>query len=158
MAFTKQQALERIEKRDYFNKRTATPETLEFRKKLQQYRDELKGTPIQTGDKTVYFGGAGEHKILLHRFNSGADTTQLGVSKEWVVYGNENPLIRKVLLSEIAKLEISEEETADEDPMEGLSYEEIKKQIIEEYEAKKASKTQQAAEGLPSEFVRSSDL
>lgn len=156
MAFSKEKALEKIEKREGFNPRRADPETLNFRDLVLEYKDELKGTPIQTGDKTVYFGGAGDQKIMLHRFNSGADVTQLSISREWVVYGNENPLIRKVLLSEIAKLEINKDE---EPNLEGLSYEEIKRQIIEEYEAtkKSASKTSQA-EGLPAEFTKASDL
>ena len=156
MAFSKEEALIELEKRDYFNEKKATPETLEFRDLVLEYKEELRGTPIQTGDKTVYFGGAGDQKIMLHRFTSGTDVTRVAISKEWVVWGNENPLIRKILLSEIAKIELNGKSESIE---EVSNYEEIKKQIIQEYEQQKAkaSKTAQA-EGLPAEFTKASDL
>lgn len=150
MAYSKEKAIEELDKREFFNEKKASPETLEFRRQVLKNKEELRGTPIPVGEKTLYFGGAGDHKILLHRFNLGADTTKLSISSEWIVWGNENKLIRKILLSEIDKIK--------KNSFGDLNYEELKKQIIQEYEEEKRTSQTQQAEGLPSEFTKASEL
>ena len=104
--FTKEEVMSKIRKQEKFDPSTATPETLEFRRKCRKFKKQLMGTGIRTGNKMFYFGGAGPDSILLHFFISGADITQASGGKLWVIWGKENPLIRKILLSEIEKIKM----------------------------------------------------
>ena len=105
--FTKQQIMDKIKKQEKFDPTTASSETLELRRKCRKFKKQLMGTGIKVGNKTFYFGGAGPDNLLLHFFVSGADTTQASGGKLWVIWGKENPLIRKTLLSEIEKIQIN---------------------------------------------------
>lgn len=106
MMFDKKQIMSKIKKQEKFDPTTADPETLEFRRKCKKFKKQLMGTGIKIGQKTFYFGGAGPDNLLLHFFVSGADTTQVSAGKLWVIWGKENPLIRKILLSEIEKIKM----------------------------------------------------
>lgn len=83
-----------IEKREFFNSRRATPETLAFREEVLENKEELYLLPIKTGDKTWYFGGAGEHKIMFFKLESGIDATNVSVGKFWVLYNKLNPIVK----------------------------------------------------------------
>lgn len=151
--YSKNEFIKQMEKREFFNERKATPETLEFRKLVLENKEELIGTCIQTGDKNWYFMGAGDHKLMFGIFTTGADCTQASLGKNWVVWGKENPLIRKVLLSEIAKIEINGEVETTGDEVE--TYEEIKRQIIKEKQSR--TKTQ-PAQKISTDFITADKL
>lgn len=143
MALTKNQIQEKIDTEisEKFDFENADLETRKFRKLVQKYKEDLKWTPIKIGNKTVYFEGAGYHKIVYRIPILGPDVTKFCFPKGWVVYGKENPEMRRVLLKEIVKIKGDKEN------------------VFKEYQ-----KTKNEAEGRPSQegytedFIKASDL
>ena len=142
---------EAIEYIGYFVFKQADEETLKFRKDVRENKDELFLTPIKTGDKTWYFGGAGKHNMLFYKLDSGLDTKRTSAGKYWVIYGNENPLVRKTLMGEIEK--IKKENGDDEFEIPEKSFEQIQKEV-KEFEAK----IRPTQEEFPTEFIQASEL
>ena len=108
-----------VEKREYFNAKKADKKTLELRRKAIANKDDLFLLPIKTGKKTWYFGGAGKHKLMLYKIESGADVSDVSVGKFWVLWNNVNKIIRDKILTEIKRLngeyDVSEEEEQPEE-------------------------------------------
>lgn len=144
MALSKNQIQEKIDTEisEKFDFEKADIETRKFRKLVQQYKEELKWTAIKIGNKTVYFEGAGYHKIVYRIPILGPDVTKFCFPKGWVVYGKENPEIRRVLLEEIAKIKGDQEN------------------VFKEYQKTKEGQTESRPpqEEYSEDFIRASDL
>lgn len=144
MALTKNQIQEKIDTEitEKFDFENSDLETRKFRKLVQKYKEDLKWTPIKIGNKTIYFEGAGYHKIVYRIPILGPDVTKFCFPKGWVVYGKENPEIRRVLLEEIAKIKGSQQN------------------VFKEYQKTKESQTKSrpAQEEYTENFIRASDL
>ena len=95
---------QQFEKFERFDARKADQDTLAFRRITCQYKDELYLMPIKVGNKTVYFLGAGKDKLMTGQLVFGEDMTGPTTKKGWIVWGNENPIIRKTILEKIAEL------------------------------------------------------
>ena len=142
-----------IERIGFFNPKKADPETLQFRKDCQKYKDELYLTPVKTGEKTWYFGGAGPHNLLFYKIESGLDIKNVSSGKFWVTYSNINPVVRKTLEAEINEIK------GDDFDIENVpekTYEQIAKEIAA-FE-KEGTKVQPSQEEFPTEFIKASEL
>lgn len=63
----------------------------------------LRGLKIKIGEKTFYFDGAGDIKVLLLTKISGADTRNVSTCKLWVRYENLNPKIEKAIIKKLTE-------------------------------------------------------
>ena len=139
-----------IERIGFFNPKKADPETLRFRKDCQKHKDDLYLTPVKTGQKTWYFGGAGPHNLLFYKIESGLDVKNVSSGKFWVTYDNVNPIVRKTLEDEIAKLEGVDDFDIEKVP------EKSYQQIADEIAAFENGGAE--AQPLPEDFIRASEL
>lgn len=147
MAISKEQYKQMKEKEmnERFDISTADIETRKFRKLCMIYKEELEGLPMKCGNKTLYFDGAGKHKIMYRIAILGPDVEKYALPKGWVVYGKENRLMRKAILEEIAKIKEAKG---------------VKENVFKE----SYQKTKNEAEGRPSQegysedFIKASDL
>lgn len=122
---------EAVEKREKFDPRTADPDTLAFRRAVLGMKEDLFLLPIEIGKKTVYFGGAGKDKLMTFQLVYGEDMTGPTVKKGWVLWGNENPIIRQTILNEIARIN-------------GGVSENVYKTVFKQQKAQQAEETEQA--------------
>ena len=63
----------------------------------------LRGLKIKIGEKTFYFDGAGDMKVLLLTKISGPDTRNISTCKLWVRYENLNPKIEKTIIKKLTE-------------------------------------------------------
>ena len=63
----------------------------------------LRGLKIRIGEKTFYFDGAGDMKVLLLTKISGPDTRSISTCKLWVRYENLNPKIEKAVIKKLTE-------------------------------------------------------
>ena len=77
--------------------------TEDFKEIVLENKQYIIGIKIRVGKSIWKFAGAGDEKLMFRSKKSGIDTTQASEGKFWVKYKNLNPLVKGILLSEIQK-------------------------------------------------------
>jgi len=147
MVVTFERAVEELEKYEEFDESSASQEVLQFRKLVRRYSNRLKKEhlPIKLGKRTLYFAGAGQHKLMLQEITSGIDTISgATVDKKWVLWDRINPVIKDQIMKRISELQGGR----------GNVYKEAYKEVQEKQEETKVT----AQEKISNDFVTADEL